>query len=32
LALYGARIKTDGTIAVYIDGRLVHRAQEQGPL
>jgi signal transduction histidine kinase len=32
LALYGARIKTDGTVAVYIDGRLVHRAQEHGPL
>ncbi|MBT2333455.1 sensor histidine kinase [Variovorax paradoxus] len=32
LALYGARIKTDGTIAVYANGRLVHRAQEQGPL
>lgn len=32
LALYGARIKTDGTIAVYVNGRLVHRAQEQGPL
>ena len=32
IALYGVRIKTDGTIAVYADGRLVHRAQEQGPL
>jgi signal transduction histidine kinase len=32
LALYGVRIKTDGTIAVYADGRLVHRAQESGPL
>lgn len=32
LALYGARIKTDGTIAVYANGRLVHRAQVQGPL
>ncbi len=32
LALYGARIKTDGTIAVYADGRLVHRAQQLGPL
>ncbi|SEK02867.1 MULTISPECIES: sensor histidine kinase [unclassified Variovorax] len=32
LALYGARIKTDGTIAVYINGQLVHRAQQQGPL
>ncbi|MET3445610.1 sensor histidine kinase [Ralstonia sp. 1138] len=32
LALYGVRIKTDGTIAVYVNGRLVHRAQERGPL
>ncbi|CAB3790236.1 sensor histidine kinase [Paraburkholderia caffeinilytica] len=32
LALYGVRIKTDGTIAVYVDGQLVHLAQEQGPL
>ncbi|WP_418121275.1 ATP-binding protein [Variovorax sp. 160MFSha2.1] len=32
LALYGARIKTDGTIAVYADGHLVHRAQQSGPL
>ncbi|WP_115778787.1 sensor histidine kinase [Paraburkholderia caffeinilytica] len=32
LALYISRIKTDGTIAVYADGRLVHRAQQQGPL
>ncbi|OWQ93176.1 histidine kinase [Roseateles aquatilis] len=32
LALYGARVKTDGTVAVYIDGRLVHRAQQDGPL
>lgn len=32
LALYGSRVKTDGTIAVYVDGRLVHRAQRQGPL
>jgi signal transduction histidine kinase len=32
LALYVSRIKTDGTIAVYVDGRLVHRAQQQGPL
>jgi len=32
LALYGARIKTDGTIAVYADGQLVHRAQQSGPL
>jgi signal transduction histidine kinase len=32
LALYGIRVKTDGTIAVYINGRLVHRAQQRGPL
>jgi signal transduction histidine kinase len=32
LALYGIRIKTDGTIAVYADGQLVHRAQQTGPL
>lgn len=32
LALYLSRIKTDGTIAVYVDGKLVHRAQQQGPL
>jgi len=32
LALYGARIKTDGPIAVYANGRLVQRAQVQGPL
>lgn len=32
LALYLSRVKTDGTIAVYVDGRLVHRAQQQGPL
>lgn len=32
LALYGIRVKTDGTVAVYADGRLVHRAQQQGPL
>jgi len=32
LALYGARIKTNGTVAVYVNGRLVHRAQQQGQL
>jgi len=32
LALYGARVKTDGTVAVYANGRLVHRAQVHGPL
>lgn len=31
LALYGVRVKTDGTVAVYINGRLVHQAQQQGP-
>lgn len=31
LALYGARVKTDGTVAVYVNGRLVHRAQPDGP-
>jgi signal transduction histidine kinase len=32
LALYGARVKTDGTVAVYANGRLMLRAQQQGPL
>lgn len=32
LALYGIRVKTDGTIAVYVNGRLAHRAQQRGPL
>ncbi|RDU95485.1 sensor histidine kinase [Trinickia dinghuensis] len=32
LAIYGARIKTDGTIAVYVNDQLVFQAQEQGPL
>ncbi|TKC88063.1 sensor histidine kinase [Trinickia terrae] len=32
LVLYSARLKTDGTVAVYVDGRLVDREQEQGPL
>ncbi|MFK0375955.1 ATP-binding protein [Pandoraea sp. NPDC090278] len=32
LALYISRIKTDGTIAVYVNGKLVHRAQQDGPL
>ena len=32
LALYGVRVKTDGTVAVYVNGRLVHRAQPNGPL
>jgi signal transduction histidine kinase len=32
LAIYGVRVKTDGTVAIYANGRLVHRAQQQGPL
>jgi signal transduction histidine kinase len=32
LALYGVRVKTDGTVAVYVNGRLSHQAQQQGPL
>ncbi|MCY1167692.1 hypothetical protein D9M73_76620 [compost metagenome] len=32
LALYGARVKVEGTIAVYANGQLVHRAQQQGQL
>jgi signal transduction histidine kinase len=32
LALYAARVRTDGTIAVYANGHLVHRAQQNGPL
>lgn len=32
LVLYGIRIKTDGKVAIYADGRLVHRAQQQGQL
>lgn len=32
LAIYGARVTVEGTIAVYVNGRLVHRAQQQGPL
>jgi hypothetical protein len=32
LALYGARIKTDGPIAVYANGRLAYRSQVQGLL
>lgn len=32
LALYGIRIKTDGTIAVYVNGQRVQRAQPSGPL
>ncbi|MDP9901272.1 sensor histidine kinase [Variovorax ginsengisoli] len=32
LALYVPHIATDGTVAVYVDGQLVHRAQPQGML
>lgn len=32
LVLYGSRIKTDGTVAVYLNGKLVHRAQQHGQL
>ncbi len=32
LMLYGVRIKTEGTIALYANGRLIHRAQAHGPL
>lgn len=31
LVLYGARIHSYGPVAVYVNGRLVHRAQEDGP-
>ncbi|MYM82474.1 sensor histidine kinase [Duganella sp. FT50W] len=31
LALYSARVKTDGTIAVYVNGRLSYQAQQNGP-
>jgi len=32
LAIYGIRIRTEGTIAVYANGRLVYQAQQQGPM
>jgi signal transduction histidine kinase len=32
LALYSPRIKTDGTIAIYVDGKLTHQEQQQGPM
>ncbi|MFL9876958.1 sensor histidine kinase [Herbaspirillum rhizosphaerae] len=32
LALYGIRIKTDGTVAVYANGRLTYRTQQRGQL
>ena len=31
LAVYGIRVKTDGTIAVYVNGKLAHQAQADGP-
>lgn len=30
LALYGVRLKTDGPIDIYVNGKLVYRAQQQG--
>ena len=30
LALYGARLKTDGSIALYVNGKLVYRGQQRG--
>ena len=32
LALYASHIGTDGTVAIYVDGQLAHRAQPQGML
>ncbi|MES2024002.1 MAG: sensor histidine kinase [Pseudomonadota bacterium] len=32
LTLYGVRIKTEGSVALYANGRLIYRAQQQGPL
>ncbi len=32
LVLYGIRVKVEGTIAVYVNGRLVRREQQQGQL
>ncbi|WP_050478314.1 sensor histidine kinase [Herbaspirillum rhizosphaerae] len=32
LVLYGIRIKTDGTVAVYANGRLTYRTQQGGQL
>jgi len=32
LVLYGIRVKVEGTIAVYVDGQLVRREQQQGQL
>lgn len=30
LSLYGARLKTDGPIDIYVNGKLVYRDQQQG--
>jgi len=30
LALYGARLKTDGPIAIFVNGKLAYRAQQRG--
>ena len=30
LALYAARVRSDGPVAVYLDGQLVHLAQREG--
>jgi signal transduction histidine kinase len=30
LALYGARLKTDGPVALYVNGKLVYRGQQRG--
>ncbi|MBF8178858.1 MAG: sensor histidine kinase [Burkholderiaceae bacterium] len=32
LALYAARVRTGGTVAIYANGQLVHRAQQNGTL
>ncbi|MFC7287527.1 sensor histidine kinase [Herminiimonas glaciei] len=32
LALYAARVRTGGTVAIYANGQLVHRAQQDGTL
>ncbi|MNR80597.1 Sensor protein VraS [compost metagenome] len=32
LVLYGVRVKTEGTIAVYVNGHLVQRMQQEGTL
>jgi signal transduction histidine kinase len=32
LMLYGIRVRTEGAVAVYANGRLVHRERQEGPL